>query len=314
MDTCLPLRKAHGRRERGERERWQRRKLLSIVPAMFEPHAGEMAARPHREASNDGSCRESFEVVEGDAHAGLVIVCDHACNTIPAEYDNLGLPQGELERHIAYDIGVEGVTRALAGRLGVPAVLGTISRLVIDPNRGLDDPTLIMRLSDGAVVPGNADIDEDERQRRIARFYRPYDEAVGALIARSRAAGPEPAILSVHSFTPVWKGVPRPWHAGILWKKDARFAAPLLAALAADPQLVVGDNEPYSGGLDGDTMHRHATTKGLTDALIEIRQDLIADAAGIDEWVERLAGVLPGVLDDFRAHRSRAAENAFNGG
>jgi len=273
-----------------------------------------MAARPHRDASDGKPCPQSHEVIEGDPHAGLVIVCDHARNTIPAEYDNLGLPAGELERHIAYDIGVEGVTRGLADRLGVPAILGCISRLVIDPNRGLDDPTLIMRLSDGAVVPGNAEIGESEREKRISRFYRPYDEAVAALIARSVTAGPVPAVLSVHSFTPVWKGVPRPWHAGILWKKDDCFAAPLLAALAADPQLVVGDNEPYSGGLAGDTMDRHVTAKGLPDALIEIRQDLIADAAGIDEWIERLVGVLPGVLDDLRAHRLRAGEKTVNGG
>ena len=281
---------------------------------MFEPHAGDVAGRPHREASNDSSCAQSHEVIEGDPHAGLVIVCDHARNTIPTEYDNLGLPPGELERHIAYDIGVEGVTRGLAQRLGVPAVLGCVSRLVIDPNRGLDDPTLVMRLSDGAVVPGNAEIDERERQKRISRFYRPYDEAVGTLIARSVTAGPEPVILSVHSFTPVWKGVPRPWHAGILWKKDDRFAPLLLAALAADPQLVVGDNEPYSGGLAGDTMDRHATAKGLADALIEIRQDLITDEAGIDEWVERLSALLPGVLDEVWAHRLRAGERTLNGG
>ncbi len=294
--------------------RWQSFELASIVPAMFEPVEPNMAARAIREATNDSSCLQSHEVIEGDARAGLVIICDHACNTIPDEYDNLGLPPGELERHIAYDIGVEGVTRGLARRLGVPAVLGCFSRLIIDPNRGLDDPTLIMRLSDGAVVPGNAAIDDEERQRRIERFYRPYDEAVGRTIARSAAAGPVPAILSIHSFTPVWKGVPRPWHAGILWKKDDRFAAPLLAALAADAQLVVGDNEPYSGGLAGDTMDRQVTAKGLPDALIEIRQDLIAEEAGIAAWVERLATVLPGVLARPELRRPLAADQSFNGG
>ena len=253
----------------------------------------------------------SHEVIAGDPGAGLVLVCDHARNAIPDEYDNLGLPPGELERHIAFDIGVEGVTRGLADRLGVPAVLAGFSRLLIDPNRGLDDPTLIMQLSDGAVVPGNLAVDEGERQRRVERYFRPYDEAVGAMIARSVATGRAPAILSVHSFTPVWKGVPRPWDIGVLWVEDDRFASPLLAALAQDPQLVVGDNEPYSGGLSGDTMDRHATAKGLPDALIEIRQDLIANQAGIDEWVDRLAGLLPAVVAGLRVD-GRGVE--LNGG
>jgi predicted N-formylglutamate amidohydrolase len=271
---------------------------------MFEPVDRDLAARTRGEARQEASSMPSHEVIAGDPGAGLVLVCDHACNAIPDEYDNLGLPPGELERHIAFDIGVEGVTRGLARRLGVPAVLSGFSRLLIDPNRGLDDPTLIMRLSDGAVVPGNAAIDEGERQRRVERYFRPYDQAVGRMIARSVATGRAPAILSVHSFTPVWKGVPRPWDIGVLWVEDDRFAAPLLAALAQDPQLVVGDNEPYSGGLSGDTMDRHATAKGLPDALIEIRQDLIADQAGIDEWVDRLAGLLPPVLEAMRVdHR-----------
>ena len=280
---------------------------------MFEPVDRNSTARAIRQAAENRSGPPSHEVIAGNPRCGVVIVCDHARNTIPAEYDNLGLPPGELERHIAYDIGVEGVTRGLARRLGAPAVLARFSRLLIDPNRGLDDPTLIMRLSDGAVVPGNALIDEDERDRRIARFFRPYDDAVGAVIARSVAAGPLPAILSVHSFTPVWKGVLRPWHIGVLWERDDRFAAPLLAALAQDPQLVVGDNEPYAGGLAGDTMDRHATAKGLPDALIEIRQDLIAGRQGMDEWVERLASLLPGVLAQPGVHRPLAAGGHGNG-
>jgi predicted N-formylglutamate amidohydrolase len=275
---------------------------------MFEPVDADGAPTTRAGARCPAHSSESHEVIAGDPACGLVIICDHARNTIPAEYGSLGLPPGEMERHIAYDIGVEGVTRGLARRIGAPAVLGRFSRLLIDPNRGLDDPTLIMRLSDGAVVPGNATIDEEERARRIARFYHPYDEAIAATIAAARKAGVEPAILSIHSFTPVWKGVPRPWHAGILWKEDGRFAAPLLAALASDPQLVVGDNEPYSGGLTGDTMDRHATRNGLPDALVEIRQDLIAEEAGIAEWVERLAGVLPGVLARMGASAATGGE------
>jgi len=233
-----------------------------------------------------------FEIVDGDPAAGLLLVCDHADNRLPAEYADLGLPAAEFRRHIAYDPGAAAVTRRLAAMLEAPAVLSTFSRLLIDANRGEDDPTLIMRLSDGAIVPGNADVDSAERERRIARFHAPYHDAIGAAIDRAMAAGPVPAILSVHSFTPVWRDAVRPWHAGILWDLDPRFAVPLIETLRADPALVVGDNEPYAGALANDTMNRHATRLGLAHALIEIRQDLIGDDAGVAAWVERLSPIV----------------------
>jgi len=205
---------------------------------------------------------------------------------------DLGLPEAEFERHIAYDIGAAAVTRSLARRLGAPAILTRFSRLVIDPNRGRDDPTLVMRLSDGAVVPGNAGADEAEVQRRIARFYDPYDDAIADAIHRAMAAGHPPVVVTVHSFTPVWRGWARPWHVGILWDADDRFAKPLLEGLQAEGGLVVGDNEPYDGALAGDTVDRHATIRGLANALIEIRQDLIASSEGAEEWAERFARLL----------------------
>jgi predicted N-formylglutamate amidohydrolase len=250
-----------------------------------------------------GQVTEAFETIEGDHGRGLLIVCDHASNAIPAEYGNLGLTPYQLARHIAYDIGVDAVTRRIAAALGVPAVMSRFSRLLIDPNRGIEDPTLVMRISDGAVVPGNARIDAAGIATRIERFYRPYDEAVGAAIARFRADGIVPALFSIHSFTPAWKGVPRPWHAGLLWDRDARFAALLIDALRRDAGLVVGDNEPYSGELEGDMMNRHATRSGLAHALIEIRQDLIGDAAGVAEWADRLARILPGIVEREDLHR-----------
>jgi predicted N-formylglutamate amidohydrolase len=234
----------------------------------------------------------SYKTIDGDASAGLLIVCDHAENRLPAEYGDLGLPAAEFRRHIAYDPGAAAVTRALAARLGVLAVLSTFSRLLIDANRGEDDPTLIMRLSDGAVVPGNARVDAAERARRIARFHAPYHAAIAAAIEKALAAGKPPALFSVHSFTPVWRGYVRPWHAGVLWDTDPRFALPLIAALRESGDIVVGDNEPYSGALANDTMYRHATRRGLAHGLIEIRQDLIADEAGVTAWVERLAPIL----------------------
>ncbi|MGE0212541.1 MAG: N-formylglutamate amidohydrolase [Parvibaculaceae bacterium] len=257
---------------------------------------------------NHGLVSGSFEShveIGGNPASGLVILCDHARNVLPPGYGSLGLPASEFERHIAYDIGAEAVTLGLSERLRAPAVLAGFSRLLIDPNRGEDDPTLIMRLSDGTAVPGNADIDEEERQRRIEEFYRPYHGAVAGAIGRAVNAGILPAILSIHSFTPLWKGVPRPWHAGILWKSDPRFARPLLDLLGREPRLVIGDNEPYSGGLEGDTLDMHATRRGLPDALIEIRQDLISEPGGIAEWIDCLARILPAAIERLHATEGR---------
>jgi predicted N-formylglutamate amidohydrolase len=242
--------------------------------------------------------RHPVEIIEGSTESGALILCDHASNAVPPDLGDLGLPEVEFQRHIAYDIGAAAVTRSLARRLGAPAILTRFSRLVIDPNRGRDDPTLVMRLSDGAVVPGNAGADAAEVERRIARFYEPYDEAISAAIARALAAGHPPAIVTVHSFTPIWRGWPRPWHVGILWDADDRFARPLLEGLSAEQGLVVGDNEPYDGALAGDTVDRHATARGLANALIEIRQDLIASDEGAEEWAERFARLLAPLLAD----------------
>lgn len=247
----------------------------------------------------------AFETIDGDPRTGLVLICDHASNALPAEYDRLGLPAREFQRHIAYDPGAAAVTRGLASRLGAPAVLSCFSRLLIDPNRGDDDPTLIMRLSDGAVVAGNAGITPAERATRIARYYAPYHAAIADAIARVRAAGVVPAIFSMHSFTPVWRGVARRWHAGVLWDKDPRLAVPLIAELSADAALVVGDNEPYAGALRNDTLYRHATSAGLAHALLEVRQDLIADEAGVAAWCERLTAILARLNADPSVHEVR---------
>lgn len=233
-----------------------------------------------------------LERIDGEVTSGVLLLCDHASNAVPADLADLGLPKAQFERHIAYDIGAAAVTRALARRLGAPAILTRFSRLVIDPNRGRDDPTLVMQLSDGAVVPGNKGLGEDEIQRRIERFYDPYDVAIAQAIQDGLKAGHPPVIVTIHSFTPSWRGWPRPWHVGILWDADERFAKPLLEGLMAETGLVVGDNEPYDGALAGDTIDRHATQRGLANALIEIRQDLIASDEGAEEWAERFARLL----------------------
>ncbi len=243
------------------------------------------------------------ERIAGAPGCGALVICDHASNALPPGYGDLGLTPEARARHIAYDIGAAGVARRLAARLGAPAVLSTFSRLLIDPNRAADDPTLVMRLSDGAVVPGNARADAAEIARRRDFYWRPYRDAVSAALDAALAAGTVPAILSIHTFTPVWKGAPRPWHAGVLWDMDGRLARPLIAALGAERDLVVGDNEPYDGALEGDTMHELGTTRGLPHALIEIRQDLVDDEKGQIDWADRLARVLAPILAEPGLHR-----------
>jgi len=233
-----------------------------------------------------------FTEIAGDPACGYLIVCDHARNGLPAEYGDLGLGPESFRRHIAFDPGAAAVSAALAARLGAPAAMSTFSRLLIDPNRGEEDPTLIMRISDGAIIPGNRNVDAAERQRRIDRFHRPYHDAVDRAIDRAIATGHVPAIVSIHSYTPVWRGKPRPWHAGILWDRDERMVEPLLTGLRERTGLVIGDNEPYAGSLANDSMNRHATGRGLAHALIEIRQDLIADEEGAQRWADWLADIL----------------------
>ncbi len=239
-----------------------------------------------------------FELLEGALDRGLVLLCDHASNHLPAHYGSLGLPKAEFERHIAYDIGAAQVTRKMSKILGVPAVLSKFSRLLIDPNRGSDDPTLIMQLSDGAIIPGNANLSKDEQARRLDQYYRPYHEAIGQLLDRCVKSGRPPAIVSLHSFTQEWHGSLRPWEAAVLWDKDARLVKPMLDCLRRETDFSIGDNEPYAGNLQGDTMHRHGTERGLAHVLVEIRQDQIKDASGQQEWAGRLADILTRIMAD----------------
>lgn len=245
----------------------------------------------------------AFQVLPGPHDAGLLLLCDHAENTVPPELANLGLPAQELERHIAYDIGARALTHTLSQALSAPAVLSRFSRLVIDPNRGEDDPTLVMRLADGAIVPGNAAVTAQEIEARRERFYRPYDAAIAQTIEAMEASGVMPVILCVHSFTPRMQGRARPWHATLIWDHDPRFSRPLLAALNAETGLVIGENEPYQGGLIGDTVDRHALPRGLAHTLLEVRQDLITTQEGVDSWGARLARLIAPLLRDPALHR-----------
>jgi predicted N-formylglutamate amidohydrolase len=275
-----------------------------------------MLAKSPSPISGAGAAFSPVERIEGALDAGVLVICDHASNGLPAEYGDLGLAPASLRRHIAYDIGAAWLARRLARSLGAPAVLSTFSRLLIDPNRGADDPTLVMRLSDGAIVPGNARIDDAEIVRRRESYWSPYRNAVDETAQAMCAAGQAPAIVSIHSFTPFWRGVARPWKVGVLWDLDPRLPAPLLAALAAEEDLApveVGDNEPYDGALAGDTIDDIATARGLTNALIEVRQDLIATEEGANAWADRLARVLEPILLRPEIHRQMDFGSRANG-
>ncbi len=240
---------------------------------------------------------QAYETVNEGAPPHVIFVCDHASNALPASYGTLGLREGLFTTHIASDIGAADVTRVLASAFGAPAIMGAYSRLLIDLNRGFDDPTLVMKLSDGAIIPGNAKVDAAEIENRIVRYYRPYHDAIEAEIARAVGAGIAPTIVSIHSFTPEWRGKQRPWQVGVLWSRsDGRLALPLLEALRREPDLTVGDNQPYTGELENDCMSQHAVARGLPHVLLEIRQDLIADRAGAAFWAERLVPILRNAL------------------
>ncbi len=238
------------------------------------------------------------ELLRAKGDPSLLLLCDHASNGVPPWIGDLGVGPEDMNRHIAYDVGARGVTLALSDAFEAPAILSTYSRLVIDPNRGEDDPTLVMKVYDGSIIEGNRCVDAAGVARRIEALHRPYHAAITRAIDASLAQGVTPRLVSIHSFTPQLRGrLPRPWHVGVLWDRDDRLARPLIERLRAEDELVVGDNEPYTGQLEGDCMWRHGTERGLPHVLIEVRNDLIADAQGQRAWAALLARCLADVLD-----------------
>jgi predicted N-formylglutamate amidohydrolase len=226
-----------------------------------------------------------------------VVVCDHASNAIPARLERLGLDDSALARHIAWDIGAGALADALARRLALPCVLAGYSRLVVDCNREPLGEASMLAFSDGDMIPGNVGLTPVDHALRIHEIFEPYHAAVAAeLLATGCAA---PALITVHSFTPTMNGFDRPWHCGVLWDRDPRLPQPLIAALRREPGLLIGDNQPYSGRDPSDyTVSRHAKVRGWPHVCIELRQDLLGDAAGVDAWAERLARALAPLLDD----------------
>ena len=238
--------------------------------------------------------------IEGeDRPSRWLVTCDHASNRVPdwVNGGDLGIAACDMARHIAFDVGAAGVALHLATLLDAPAVLSDFSRLVIDPNRGEDDPTLLMRLYDGTVIPANRRADAAERERRLNLLHRPYHAA----LARVAARHPARAICAIHSFTPQLRGrPPRPWQVGILYSHRDERLGPAMVRACRDAGWITGDNQPYSGHLEGDAIDRHALAHGRPNVLVEVRNDLIADDAGQREWAGRLAPVLERVLAGSR--------------
>ena len=236
--------------------------------------------------------------------APCLVLCDHAGRRVPQRLDGLGLPEHELRRHIGWDIGAADVSRALAVRLDAPALLCHVSRLVIDPNRRPGHLDSIPAVSDGTCVPGNQGVDAAEARRRLRDCFIPYHRAVARQIARLRRRIGVPAIVSIHSFTPIMQRGWRPWQVAVLWDEDDRLAVPALESLRRAPSLRVGDNEPYSGRYPvGYTIPFHARRAGLPHVTFELRQDLIDTQARARTWAERLAAALRGPLGDPGLYR-----------
>jgi predicted N-formylglutamate amidohydrolase len=234
-----------------------------------------------------------FTIVNATAGSPWVITCDHASNRVPRALGTLGVSDEERARHIGCDIGAAAVTRLLAARLDGWAILTGYSRLVIDCNRRPDVPSSIPTRSENTDIPGNIGMNEDAAILRRRTLFDPYHEAITEELDRRAAALRNTIFVAMHSFTPVYDGVARPMHAGVLYNRDARLARALLAGLRNEPGLVIGDNAPYSVSDDSDYgIPVHGERRGLPHVELEVRQDLIASPAGQEEWAERLARLL----------------------
>lgn len=255
-----------------------------------------------------------YVVLEPHGSAQALIVCDHASRAFPGALARLGLPESATWQHIAWDIGAGELSRGLAHALDAPGVLAGYSRLVVDCNRSPDDPDAFREQSDGWAIPGNQGLGAYERSLRLGTIFDPYHQCVDALLRGFRARGVTPLLIAVHSFAPrlASAGAERPWHAGVLWDRDEANARRLLAALrTAEPGLVVGDNEPYSGKHPANyTIDHHAKAGGLPHVCLEVRQDQLESPGGVERWVRLLAKVLAPLVRDARGRSAAGVSSS----
>ena len=237
-----------------------------------------------------------FSIYGAERRSRWLITVDHASNFVPDDISggDLGLALADMQRHIAYDVGARGTSLRLGELLDAPVICANWSRLCIDPNRGADDPTLVMRLYDGTIIPGNRDVDDAEIERRKAMHYLPYHNALESLATERDNV----VIVAMHSFSPKLNGrAPRPWEIGVLHApQEDRFGKALIAELEQEGDLTVGDNEPYNGWLPGDSIDQHALQPGRRNALTELRHDEIDTPETQNAWAERLAPILQSTL------------------
>jgi predicted N-formylglutamate amidohydrolase len=239
-----------------------------------------------------------YTVIASSVRSPFFLVCDHAGRALPRSLGSLGVPEEELRRHIAWDVGSARVTRRLAALLESTAVLQTYSRLAIDCNRPLDAPDSIVTESEDTTIPGNRDLTVAERTRRGRAIFEPYHQRIRAELDARDDRQESSVLVAIHSFTPVFRGIGRPWHVGILYNRDARLAAQLLALFRLDETLVVGDNQPYAANeLTDYSLVEHGEHRKIACVEIEIRQDLIANDAGQEAWARRFAHALPVALE-----------------
>lgn len=245
----------------------------------------------------------AFRVERPDGRSAYFLTCDHAGARVPHKLRSLGVSAADMGRHIAWDIGAADVAIKLAAALDAIAILQTYSRLVIDCNRRPGIPASIVRISESTRIPGNEIVTIEEADAREREIFRPYHDRIRTELDTRQAQGRPTILISVHSFTPRFHGNQRPWHAGVLYNRDARLARELLQRLRAEPGLVIGDNEPYSVGDNTDyTIPEHGERRGLPHVGIELRQDLISAEAGQNEWAERLARALVSIVVPAYAH------------
>ena len=237
---------------------------------------------------------QAFRLFNEEGSSPCVLVCEHASRYIPPRYAGLGLPETELTRHIAWDIGAGNVALRLSEHLDASLILANYSRLLIDLNRPPRSATSIPRISEATVIPGNINLPEEEVQHRIDNYFVPFQTRLARLLDARLAGGKPTIIIGVHSFTPVYKNVPRPWHAGILFRRSQSFGTALANALGGEAAMIAA-NQPYQIDDKSDyTVPVHGEARGLDSVLVELRQDLIADDAGAAEWARRLSTALTG--------------------
>ena len=274
------------------------RVLLALPFFILAWHSTQFLAQMGRSAQGKRKyqVQNAYQISGEDRPGRWLVSCDHASNHVPdwVGGGSLGIGPADMSRHIAYDVGAAGLARALAKALDSPVIESCFSRLVIDANRGEEDPTLLMRLYDGTIIPTNRHAGPQDLAQRLDRLYRPYHAAYADLAARRD----DTVILAIHSFTPCLRGrAPRPWHVGVLYSHlDDRLSRALIARLQAETDLCIGDNEPYAGHLPGDAIDQHALQRGRHNTLIELRNDLIATPADQQAWATRLAPILTEVL------------------